>query len=335
MDVIHNPVDFPPALRGCALCVGNFDGVHIGHARMLAAGRQTATRHGRPFVIMTFDPHPITLLKPGLQRPALMTLDQRLAVLRGFNPDSLILIQTSAEFLDIGAEAFMARTLHESLGANWLVEGENFTFGKGARGTVQTLRENESRFGWQTIVVPTAQAALADQTLVNASSSLVRWLVGHGRMRDARTLLGRPYTLRGTVAHGDSRGRMLGYPTVNLLVNQLVPADGVYGGWARLGEATYRAAISIGTNPTFQGTTRRIEAFLLDFDRDIYDQTVDLGFEMFVRDQQTFAGPDALRRRIARDVKAILETPPSGAPAGPPDPLRGMPRHAVGDAANC
>ena len=332
MDVIHNPVDFPLALRGCALCVGNFDGVHIGHGRMLATGRQTAICNERPFVIMTFDPHPITLLKPGLHRPALMTLDQRLAALRGFGPDALILIQTSSEFLDIGAEAFMARTLHESLGAKWLVEGENFTFGKGARGTVQTLLENESRFGWKTIVVPTAQATLADQTLVNASSSLVRWLVAHGRMRDARTLLGRPYTLRGAVEHGDSRGRLLGYPTVNLRVDQLVPADGVYGGWARLGEATYRAAISIGTNPTFQGTDRRIEAFLLDFDQDIYEQTIDLGFEIFVRDQQTFAGPETLRQQIARDVKAILETPAFGGPDAMMPTSGRSPHHAVGDA---
>ena len=333
MDVIHDPTDFPPALRGCALCVGNFDGVHIGHARMLSSGRQTATLHRRPFVIMTFDPHPMTLLKPGLQRPSLMTLNQRLAVLQEFNPDALILIQTSAEFLDIGADTFMARTLHESLGARWLVEGENFTFGKGARGTVQTLRENESRFGWQTIVVPTAQAALSDQSLVSASSSLVRWLVGHGRMRDARTLLGRPYTLRGTVTHGDSRGRLLGFPTVNLQVDQLVPADGVYGGWAFIGAAAHRAAISIGTNPTFQGSARRIEAFLLDFDQDIYDQAVDLGFEIFVRDQHTFAGPDALRQQIARDVNAILETLPPGGPARRIDPLHEMPHHAAGRVA--
>ena len=317
-EVIQNPADFPPAMRGCALCIGNFDGVHLGHARMLAAGRQMATRHGLPFVIMTFEPHPMTILKPEIPRLPIMTLDQRLETLREFKPDGIILITTNKEFLGIDAQDFMDQSLHTTLDARWLVEGENFTFGRGALGTVRTLRENEKRFGWQTIVVPTVQASLDDKTVVNVSSSMLRWLLGHGRVRDAQTLLGRPYALRGRVEHGEKRGRLMGYPTVNPQVRQILPADGVYGGWAKIGSSVHRAAISVGTNPTFQGNQRRVEAFLLDFDHDVYEKTVELQFGIFVRDQQAFPGPETLREQISRDVKTILRT----LPEKPIQPLR-------------
>ncbi len=304
------------------MCIGNFDGVHRGHARMLAAGRRIAVERHRPFVIMTFDPHPMNILKPTAPRPPLMTLEQRLEALESFSPDAVVLYRTNAELLDMTAEAFMAGVLREQFAVSCLVEGANFTFGKGAAGTVDTLMENAARFGWEAMVVPTQEAALADQTLVNVSSSLIRWLVGHGRMQDAAVLLGRPFTLRGQVEQGDRRGRLLGYPTVNLQTAQLIPADGVYGGWAVTAGTVCQAAVSIGTNPTFQGQQRRVEAFLLDFDQDLYGRTVDLAFAMFVRDQQVFADAEALRRQIAHDVRKISDVLKarnmSSFPPGPP-----------------
>ncbi len=307
MVIIHDASEFPVTAKAAVLCIGNFDGVHLGHQRMLSEGRRLATERQLHFVVMTFDPHPMQLLRPTQPRQPLMTTQQRLAALRRFAPDVLWMVKTDQTFLNITADAFMRNIIAGIIGARVIVEGGNFTFGKGAEGSVNTLRQKSTEFNWETIIIPTQQAVLRDLSLVDVSSSLLRWLIHHGRMTDAQRLLGHPYTLRGQVGHGAGRGKIMGYPTVNIKTQQLLPAHGVYAGQAMIAGHTYSAAISVGVNPTFHGTQTTVEAFLLDFSQSVYDQEVDIALISWIRDQYKFAAPEALTAQIQRDVALIKQ----------------------------
>jgi len=319
MKLISDWKQFPADARGGVLCVGNFDGVHIGHARMLATGRDEARRRAVPFTIMTFDPHPRAILKPGVVRQPLTTEPQRRALLAGFSPDVLLVVPTTREFLSISAEEFL-RTIvrgdgHTGVGATLMVEGPTFTFGKGAKGTVQMLLQSGAACGFETIIVPTQECALTDLTLVKVSSTLIRWLVEHGRVADAARALGRPYTLQGKVVEGAKRGRAIGFPTANLETPQLIPGPGIYAGSAAFDGQTHRAAISVGNNPTFAGTTTTVEAFLLDFDGDLYGRTIDLAFHRWVREMYAFSGVPPLVAQMKRDVDLTRRLVPLKEPA--------------------
>jgi riboflavin kinase/FMN adenylyltransferase len=296
---------------------------------MLATGRDEARRRGVPFIIMTFDPHPALILKPSSERSPLTTIEQRLELLDQFSPAAILLIHTTPEFLAMSADAFLQNVVRgipssppapespeapAGIGAALLVEGPTFTYGKGAKGTVDTLQRAGPAMGLEVRILPTRQQTLTDLTLVNISSSLIRWLVGHGRVADAARCLGRPYTLRGTVVEGERRGRTLGFPTANLRSQQLTPAAGIYAGTATITrnarQETYRAAISVGTNPTFQGRHTTVEAFLLDFDGDLYGQTLDLALLRWVREMTAFGGVESLIRQMTHDVACTRRTIP-------------------------
>ncbi len=305
MSVVCNLQSFPAAARGGVLCVGNFDGVHRGHARMLTQGRILATQRGWPFVVMTFAVHPLTILTPQTAPAALTTLSQRMELLQSFSPDAVIVIQPEPQFLAMTAEAFLHDVVVAMIGAKYMVEGPSFTFGRGAAGNISMLEKQHAGLGFDLAVVPTVSATLADLTEVAVSSSLCRWLIAQGRMEDATELLGRAYALRALVVRGQGRGRKMGYPTVNLAVEQLVPAQGVYAGRALVAGGWYPAAISVGTNPTFDHQRVSVEAFLLDFSGDVYDTSIDLAFDQWIRDQQSLAGMEPLKRRISMDVQTV------------------------------
>jgi riboflavin kinase/FMN adenylyltransferase len=313
----------PERQRGCVLCVGNFDGVHRGHQRMLQTGRDLASAQNLAFVIMTFDPHPAAVLRPHQPRRPISTLEQRLALLSELHPDDILLVRTTPEFLAITPEDFLGRIVRDALGARHMVEGPNFTFGQGARGTIDTLHHSAPQFGFEAHAVETVTQALADLTLVNISSSLIRWLIGQGRVLDAARCLGRPFTIRGQVVRGQQRGRTLGFPTANLVTEQLLPAPGVYAGHATVqtgaGPQTYAAAISIGTNPTFNAEKTTLEAHLLDFPgrggvpnlvgtTELYGQTLELRFDRWLRDMLRFSGPSPLVAQLQRDLLAVRAT---------------------------
>jgi riboflavin kinase / FMN adenylyltransferase len=299
---------FPPQHRGGVLCVGNFDGVHRGHAKMLSTGRAEATARGKPFTIMTFDPHPHLLLKPEVPRFPLTTLEQRIALLEAFKPDVLLVVPTTREFLAMGAEGFLRDVVASTdtgIGATLLVEGRTFTYGQGAKGTVETLQGEKGgrAFGIETLIVPTQEATLTDFTVINVSSSVIRWLIEQGRVADAGRALGRPYTLRGEVVEGARRGRTIGFPTANLRTPQLAPAAGVYAGSATVDGRTCGAAISVGTNPTFEGGRTTIEAHLLDFSGNLYGRTIEVALCRWVREMLVFAGVRPLTDQMRRDVE--------------------------------
>ncbi len=331
MKVIGDIAEFPSAARGGVLSVGNFDGVHLGHQQMLSAASAIARREGCPLVILTFDPHPLAVIKPEIKRAPLLTLSQRLDLLAGFSPDVLVVQQANAAFLGMSADNFLRHIVRDTFAARWMVEGPNFTFGHRAQGTVQTLIERGQEFHIQPTIVATAAAALSDLTLVDVSSSLIRWLIAQGRVRDAAITLGRPYAIRGRVEQGAARGRTIGWPTANIHTYQAIPAAGVYSGWGILGAKRYPAAISIGNNPTFDGAASTLEAHLLDFSGDIYGHELDLQFFRWLRDQQKFASVEALKRQIEFDVARVrqaVQSQPLPTAADHPGPIPHQPAPA-------
>lgn len=309
MIVLQNTAEFPASAQGGVLCVGNFDGVHVGHARMLSTGRDLARRHGIPFSIMTFDPHPNIILRPQTPRAPLMTLAQRRQHLAEFSPDVLMIIPTTREFLATPPESFLADVVQKQIGATHIVEGPTFTFGKGAKGDIAMLQSRGAQFGFSATVVDTVEIVLTDLLRAKVSSSVIRWLVENGRVLDAATALGRPFTLRGPVVEGQKRGRTIGFPTANLQVSQLIPIPGVYAGRAVVDGQPHRAAISVGANVTFNATTPTVEAFLLDFTGDLYGKVIDLEFHRYLREMHRFAGVDPLVRQMNLDVAATRTVP--------------------------
>ncbi len=303
MEILSDFRRFPAGLRGGVLCVGNFDGVHVGHARMLATGRAEAVRRGVSFSVMTFDPHPSVILRPGEVRAPLTVSSQREELLAGFSPDVVIVVPTTREFLSVTAEEFLREVVGGAIGATVMVEGPSFTFGRGAKGNAEMLRQRGAEFGIEGIVVPTEQVALSDLTLVNVSSSLIRWLVSQGRVVDAMKCLGRAYTLRGEVVRGAQRGRTIGFPTANVATGQLLPGAGIYAGRVRVEGFFHRAAISVGTNPTFHGTMTTVEAFVLDFSGGLYGKVIDVEFHRWLREMLPFGGVEGLVRQMNLDVE--------------------------------
>ena len=270
-------------------------------------GRAEAVRRGVSFTVMTFDPHPSVILRPGEVRQPLTVASQREELLAGFLPDVVIVVPTTREFLGITAEEFLREVVRGAIGATVMVEGPSFTFGRGAKGNAEMLRERGGEFGIEGIVVPTEQVALSDLTLVNVSSSLIRWLVGEGRVVDAMKCLGRAYTLRGEVVRGAQRGRTIGFPTANVATGQLLPGAGIYAGRARVEGVMHRAAISVGTNPTFHGTMTTVEAFVLDFSGDLYGKVIDVEFHRWLREMLPFGGVEGLVRQMNLDVENTRE----------------------------
>jgi riboflavin kinase/FMN adenylyltransferase len=270
---------------------------------MLGKARSTAQNLNLPMLVVTFDPHPMRLLRPDILRPYITTIEQRLNIISQYEPQAIWLIAPDTDFLNTDHEYFEENILCRTLHARYLIEGRSFTYGRGAMGSTRTLRDAGVALGWDVIEVPTAEAVLSDQTLVDVSSSLVRWLIGQGRMRDVTILLGRPYTLVGKVIHGAGRGAsVLGYPTINLDCQQQIPADGVYAGSATIEGCHHAAAISVGVNSTFGDGPRTIEAFLLGGSGDFYDQRVELALTHWLRDQERFPSVHLLARQMGRDA---------------------------------
>jgi riboflavin kinase/FMN adenylyltransferase len=292
---------------GAVISIGNFDGVHLGHQRLLAHARELKASSGdAALAVITFEPHPLTVLRPRDVPPRLTSPAAKRELLQKAGVDAIVVLPPSREVLDLTAEEFW-RILRDDVRPSHLIEGSSFTFGKGRGGTIDRLREWTATGDVRLHVMPAVEVALLNMHVVPASSSIIRWLLAGGRVRDAAICLGRGYTLEGRVIHGAARGRELGVPTANLQCDdQLVPADGVYAGRCAIAGRIWPAAISIGTNPTFGDNPRTIEAHLIGFDGDLYGQTLRLELLDWQRDQRTFAGVEILKQWIARDIEGTL-----------------------------
>ncbi|MEM7681359.1 MAG: bifunctional riboflavin kinase/FMN adenylyltransferase [Planctomycetota bacterium] len=293
--------------------VGNFDGVHQGHRRLLGRARSLADAHGAEVCVLTFDPPPSAILSPGAEPPQLESIDRRIERLGDAGADRVRVIRPDAEWLGRSAEDFV-REVSQTHGVVGWVEGPGFRFGHRRRGDLTLLRSMGKALGFEVAVVEPARVALPDGTLRPASSSLARWLVGRGRVADAACVLGRPFEMTGNVIQGEQRGRTIDVPTANLdpeaWRGSITPRDGVYAGVGCLLEdpeaPSFPAAISVGVKPTFAGKALTIEAHLLGYapgDPDaLYGRRLRLGFHRFLRDAWRFPDLGALRAQIARDL---------------------------------
>jgi riboflavin kinase / FMN adenylyltransferase len=303
--VVYDDLEAVPAGRR-SLALGSFDGVHLGHRRVIESAMAAARDQGLISTVVTFHPHPMAVLRPELSPHELSTLARRTQLVSEIGPDELVVLRFTPEFSHIDAERFAAEILAERLGACRVSVGGNFRYGHRAQGTVASLTQAGERLGFQVAVAPLLELHGAP-----VSSSRIRALIAEGDVAGAGTLLGRPAWLEGTVVRGDGRGRDLGFPTANLqpAPRTALPARGIYAGRGHLESGAFVAAVSVGYNPTFTDTRNaiRVEAHLLDFDRDIYGEPLLLEFTDRLRDEQRFGSVEDLIAQLHRDVHRTRE----------------------------
>jgi riboflavin kinase/FMN adenylyltransferase len=289
----------PEGCREGAVTIGNFDGVHRGHAALLAEVCARARASGGPAVALTFDPHPIQVLRPDQAPPVLTTTADRCRLLHELGAEWVVILRATSSLLGLSAAEFFEQVVRQRLAARCLVEGVNFGFGHGREGNVATLAELCRSAGLGLTVVPPVQVDGAE-----ASSSRIRAALLRGDVSEAALLLGRPYRLQGTVGTGQRRGATLGFPTANLEdVPTLVPGDGVYAARAAWNGQTGPAAVNVGPNPTFGENARKVEVHLLDFHGDLYGQELTIDFLRRLRDTRRFGSAAELIAQLRRDVE--------------------------------
>lgn len=283
--------------------IGVFDGVHKGHQLLLNRAKEIAA--GRTIIALTFDPHPTTVFAPENAPTLLTTLSDRVELLKIHNADQVALMKFNEKFAALSPSEFVKDVLVKQLNVGTVIVGRNFTYGHKAAGSVETLIATGQELGFTVDV----QELKSDTEVI--SSSRIRALVVAGKVEQARELLSRPHRLDGVVIHGEKRGREIGYPTANLgqIEGQTIPADGVYAGWLTVGINFWPAAISIGTNPTFEGERgRQVEAYALDQEGlELYDKNASIEFGWFLRPTLKFDGLDDLLVQMKRDCDQARE----------------------------
>jgi riboflavin kinase/FMN adenylyltransferase len=274
-----------PSAGPASVAVGNFDGVHRGHQALVSAAVARSRESGGPAVVLTFDPHPASVLRPQAAPAALTTLAQKEELVAALGIDRLVVVPFDARLAGLSPDAFAREVLQQALGARHVVVGESFRFGRGREGDPRRLEALGASLGFAVEVVPPVLEGGRP-----ISSSRVREALARGDVAEARTLLGRDYFVDGEVVQGDGRGRTIGVPTANLAsLAQILPANGVYaarcrsqaGGW-------HAAAVNVGERPTFGGGRVRLEAHLLDFDGDLYGRPLRVAFHERLRGEQRF-----------------------------------------------
>jgi riboflavin kinase/FMN adenylyltransferase len=283
------------------VAIGIFDGVHAGHQQIIA----NAKHHGE-VTIITFDPHPVSVVAPDRTPSQLMPLVDRIKFLKAGGASSVEVIKFTKEFSQLTADQFIEDILVGRFSAEHVVIGENFNFGYKAQGTPEYLSQVGPKYGFGVTIVK-----LEENRGSSISSTRIRSLIIDGQIERANELLTRNFYLVGPVVHGEKRGREIGYPTANIGLDPLatIPADGVYAGWLTVGEDRWPAAISIGTNPTFPGVRgRQVEAYALDqIDLDLYDKQAKLEFGFRLRDTLKFDGLDPLLVQMKMDCDKARE----------------------------
>jgi riboflavin kinase/FMN adenylyltransferase len=285
---------FGTSRKPAAVTIGNFDGVHLGHQKILRDTRELAARTEALAVVLTFYPHPARVLRPAQAPLLLMTLDQRLAAIETLGLDAVLVLPFDETLSKMSAEDFVRRYLKEMLQASAVVIGNNFRFGRGQQGDGKLL----ALMGLDVhLTSPVEVAGIA------VSSSAIRLAASEGRMEDAARMLGRPFSLAGEIVPGTGQGRKLVVPTLNLRTQQeLLPKLGVYATETIVGGETYRSATNVGTRPTFDGQRVAIESHLLDFSANLTSGEMEVRFLKRLRDEQKFPSSESLRRQVLDDI---------------------------------
>jgi riboflavin kinase/FMN adenylyltransferase len=289
-----------PDQRCGAVTIGNFDGVHRGHALIIERLVSAARRVGGPATVFTFDPHPAALLQPSRVPAALTWLERKVALLRELQVDLVVAYPTTREILNLSPESFFERVVQEQLAAKAMVEGANFHFGRQRSGNVEVLDRLCQESG---LTLEIVQPLIAEGEVV--SSSRIRKLIQAGKLADANALLCHPFRIRGRVVRGAGRGRSLGFPTANIETEGMVlPPPGVYAGRAIVAGDSFATAINIGANPTFGEQIFKFECFLIGFQGELYDHSIEIEFVSRLRDICVFDSVDLLKQQLTRDVAA-------------------------------
>ena len=283
---------------GSVVLIGVFDGVHKGHQLLLNRAKEIAD--GRSIIALTFDPHPMHVFAPDRAPTLLTTLSDRVELLKIHNADQVAVLKFNEKFAAMSPEDFVKDVLVGQLAASAVIVGKNFTYGHKAAGNVDSLINDGLKYNF---TVDVQELKAGDGEII--SSSRIRNLVTNGEVEEARTLLSRPHRLDGVVVHGEKRGREIGYPTANLgnIDGQTIPCDGVYAGWLTVGINFWPAAISIGTNPTFEGVRdRQVEAYAIDqVGLELYDKNASIEFGWRLRDTLKFDGLEPLLAQMKLD----------------------------------
>ena len=302
-------------IAGSCVTIGNFDGVHLGHQKLIGLTCRRARALGLVSVVLTFEPHPLRVLLGRATPPFITLLEQKLELIAAQGPDVTLVLEFTREMAGLSPEAFVRRYLVEGLNVRELFIGYDYAMGKGRSGNYETLKKLGEALGFR--VERLEPVTLGDAVV---SSTRIRDLVQAGEVWEARPLLGRFYQVRGQVVHGHDRGgKLLGFPTANLrLVDELVPKTGVYAVWVEVDGALLPGVANIGTNPTFGNTAVSVEAHVLNFKGDLYERDIRVHFVQRIRSERKFESLDALRERIGVDIVLagrILEEPEAH-PAG-------------------
>jgi riboflavin kinase/FMN adenylyltransferase len=278
--------------------IGNFDGVHLGHKAVLAQARTEADNLGLEVAVLTFEPHPVELLKPESPKLRLVEPDRKTALLAACGSDVVLAQRFDDNFADLSAEHFAGDVLIRALGAKMVIVGENFRFGRGREGGLAKLCKLGDKLGFSVRSKPLVRSGKDE-----ISSTRIRNLIMEGDMITANQLLGRYHELPGKVIHGKGKGREFGYPTINLGdVSVLVPGPGIYAAYCKIDNREEKAAVYIGDRPTL-GYGYTIEAFLIDYSGDLYGHHATLRFVERLREDKKFDGPSSLTKQIAKDVE--------------------------------
>ena len=299
--------DWAPPDHGTVAAIGVFDGMHKGHQAVIRQAMTRARDLGIPTTVVTFHPHPLQLVAPD-QAPRLITsLDQRLELIAALGVEVTAVLTFDEELRSLTPDDFATDLLVGAIGTSAVVVGSDFRFGKDRAGDVQTLRTLGLGLGYYVDDVE----LVGDETPVSSQS--IRAAVVAGDVQAAAADLGRWFEIRGTVVHGESRGSTIGFPTANLSIgdNLLVPAYGIYAAWAHIDGHRHRAAVNVGVRPTFDSDAEVVEAYLLDFEEDLYEREIAVEFVARLRDEKKFESVDALVAQITDDVaqtRRILDT---------------------------
>jgi len=294
----------PAGWGRCVATIGVFDGVHLGHQRIVRAAAEEARRRGLRSVTITFDPHPDEVVRPGTHPPLLATTQRRIELLEGLGTDAVVVVPFTLDLSKTPPDEFVQQVLVDRLHAAHVIVGEDFRFGHKAKGDVALLKELGAKYDFTAEGMP----LVANGDTI--SSTYIRERLESGDVAGAAAALGRPHRVEGVVVRGAQRGRELGYPTANVetLPHTAIPADGVYAGWLHVEGEPMPAAISVGTNPTFDGTARTVEAYAIDrVGLDLYGLHVAVDFLAYLRGMEKFDTIDALLERMADDVKRSRE----------------------------
>jgi riboflavin kinase / FMN adenylyltransferase len=303
MRLLRSLDNLPNDLRRGAVTIGNFDGVHRGHAKLVERLLAKARELGGPAIVFTFDPHPVRLLRPESAPPPLTWTDRKAQLLDELGVTAIIAYPTDENLLQLSPEEFFQQIVQEKLAARGIVEGPNFFFGRGRAGRIDTLGRLASAAG---ISLEIVQPGKVGAEFV--SSSRVREAIAAGDVDLARQLLTRPYRLRGMVTHGAGRGAKIGFPTANLAaIDTLLPAQGVYAGTAITPAGNWPAAVNIGPNPTFGEQTLKVEVHLIDFAGSLYGQPLEVDFLSRLRSIRPFESIEALKTQLKSDIAAARE----------------------------